>query len=258
MVRDYQRLWKDVTSTIDEVQAIRTLVGILADKEGRAFISRLEGKDAELCIGILDHVRRDLHSPLFRHLRWSLQSLAEQELTNAEKQAFFLTLRRLAGHHGRLPDSMIITEEIETPDTIPASGIFVDVKRGIYMGQLVAVKTMRVPMQNHLLMIRKVSIEHIFFLARYAALVIPLQQFCKEVVLWNTLSHPNVSKVVGAQGDMERGQFAIVSEWMVHGNVMEYIKNNHVNRLELVRDFASPPTSPSLKCDNSYTGRLRV
>ena len=59
MVKDYRRLWKDVTSTIDEAKAVRTLAEILIDKEGRAFISRLERKDAELCIETLDHVRRD-------------------------------------------------------------------------------------------------------------------------------------------------------------------------------------------------------
>ena len=42
MVRNYQRPWKDVTAAIDEVEAIKTLAGILVDKEGRAFISRLE------------------------------------------------------------------------------------------------------------------------------------------------------------------------------------------------------------------------
>jgi serine/threonine protein kinase len=69
------------------------------------------------------------------------------------------------------------------------------------------------------------------------------QKFCKEVILWNTLSHPNVLKLAGVQGDMEKGQFITVSEWMAHGNIIEYIKNNHVNRLELVRDFTSPTTS---------------
>ena len=33
---------------------------------------------------------------------------------------------------------------------------------------------------------------------------------------------------------MAKGQFITVSEWMTHGNVMEYIKNNYVNRLQLV------------------------
>ena len=72
-----------------------------------------------------------------------------------------------------------------------------------------------------------------------------LQQFCKEVVLWNTLSHPNVLKLVGVQGNMDKGQFTTVSEWMAHGNIMEYIGRNWVNRLELVRGpttFTTPFT----------------
>jgi len=60
------------------------------------------------------------------------------------------------------------------------------------------------------------------------------QQFCKEVVLWSTLSHPNVVKLTGVHGDMRKGQFITVSEWMSHGNIMEFIENNHTNRLELV------------------------
>ena len=73
-------------------------------------------------------------------------------------------------------------------------------------------------------------------------LIIPLQQFCKEIVLWSTLSHPNVLKLTGVWGDMEKGQFITVSEWMAHGNIMEYLKKNPVNRLELVRDSTSLPT----------------
>jgi len=36
---------------------------------------------------------------------------------------------------------------------------------------------------------------------------------------------------------MEKGQFVTVSEWMAHGNIMDFIRNNHVNRLELVCDL---------------------
>jgi len=55
-----------------------------------------------------------------------------------------------------------------------------------------------------------------------------------EVILWNFLSHPNVLKLVGVVNDMEQHQLATVSEWMMHGNIMEYIKKNSTNRLELV------------------------
>ena len=42
---------------------------------------------------------------------------------------------------------------------------------------------------------------------------------------------------------MGKGQFATVSGWMLNGNIMEYIKNNRVNKLDLVRGFAISTTS---------------
>ena len=111
------------------------------------------------------------------------------------------------------------------------------------MGQLVAVKTMRIAVQDDFPKIRKVSIKDIFFPAWDAVSTVLFQQFCKEVVLWNTLSHPNVLRLVGVQGDMEKGQFVTVSEWMAHGNIMQFIQNNHTNRLDLVRDFTFSATS---------------
>ena len=51
------------------------------------------------------------------------------------------------------------------------------------------------------------------------------------------MSHPNVLKLFGVQGDMDKRQFITVSAWMVNGTIMEFIKENHVNRLELVNDF---------------------
>ena len=59
MTKDYRRLWKDVTYAINKGEAVRMLSTILVDKEGRASVSRLKRKDAELCIEILDYVRCD-------------------------------------------------------------------------------------------------------------------------------------------------------------------------------------------------------
>jgi len=61
MDKNYQRLWKGITKTNDETKAVQTLVGILAGREGRDFISRLKRNDAGLCIEILDRVSHDLH-----------------------------------------------------------------------------------------------------------------------------------------------------------------------------------------------------
>ena len=61
MAKDYKRLWKDIGNTADEGKVVRILSEILADKEGRRYISNLELKHAGLCIEILDGVSRDLH-----------------------------------------------------------------------------------------------------------------------------------------------------------------------------------------------------
>ena len=68
------------------------------------------------------------------------------------------------------------------------------------------------------------------------------QRFCKEVILWSTLSHPNVLKLIGVKEDVEKKEFISVSEWMEHGTIMDYIKNKHANRLQLVRGFTFPAT----------------
>jgi len=57
---------------------------------------------------------------------------------------------------------MIITEDITVRDQILASGGYSDVRSGSYMGSLVAVKTLRVAVQDDILKIRKVSPGDIF------------------------------------------------------------------------------------------------
>ena len=52
--------------------------------------------------------------------------------------------------------------------------------------------------------------------------------------MWTTLHHPNVLPLLGVT--MGNNQFAMVSEWMVNGNINEYVKAHwDVNRFELVR-----------------------
>ena len=57
--------------------------------------------------------------------------------------------------------------------------------------------------------------------------------FCKEVVTWNTLRHPNVLPLIGAT--MAEAQFAMISEWMANGNISEFVKTHpDADRLGLV------------------------
>ena len=96
-----------------------------------------------------------------------IQGLAEHNLRSSEKQAFFVTLRRLAGKHARLPESMVITDKIDysasgQPHT---SGGFADIKPGQYKGCTVAVKILRVAVTDDFEKIRNVSGEG-YFLVR--------------------------------------------------------------------------------------------
>jgi len=68
----------------------------------------------------------------------------------------------------------------------------------------------------------------------------PSTAICKEVILRNALSHPDILKLAGVHGNMDKGRFTTISDWMAHGNIMQCVWNNHVNRLEPVRGFTAP------------------
>ena len=51
-----------------------------------------------------------------------------------------------------------------------------------------------------------------------------MQRFCKEVVTWRTLHHPNVLPLRGIT--MTKSQFVMISDWMGNGNINEFVKAN--------------------------------
>ena len=88
-----------------------------------------------------------------------IQGLAGHNLCVSEKQAFFCTLIELSGKHARLPESMVIADEIDyyTCDQPHISGGFADIKPGKYKGCTVAVKTVRVAITDDFEKIRQVG-----------------------------------------------------------------------------------------------------
>lgn len=76
---------------------------------------------------------------------------------------FFLTLWSLAGSHGQLPQSIVITEEIEVSQRIQPSGWFADLRTGRYKGGLVAVNSLKVAPEDDPSTIRKVRAKNIHF-----------------------------------------------------------------------------------------------
>ena len=89
---------------------------------------------------------------------------------------------------------------------------------------------MRVDAASDIEKIRKVGYPR---LVRISGLTVPIQRFCEEVVAWKALRHPNVLPLLGAT--MTEGRFVMVSEWMVKGDIKEFVKANaNADPLELV------------------------
>ena len=62
---------------------------------------------------------------------------------------------------------------------------------------------------------------------------------------WNALHHPNVLPLLGVTMDARR--FAMVSEWMINGNINEFVKaHGDANRFELVGFYFMCRSQPSL------------
>ena len=60
-----------------------------------------------------------------------------------------------------------------------------------------------------------------------------MQRFCKEVVVWKALRHPNVVPLIGVT--MSETRFAMISDWMVNRDINNFLKvNPDADRLKLV------------------------
>ena len=152
---------------------------------------------------------------------------------------------------------MMIMEKVQISDQVRIAGGFSDIREGIYRERLVAVKTLRVSPTEDLEKMRKVCVwlEHN---VRCNDEYTP-QQFCKEVILWNSLSHPNILKMIGVLERIDERDFSTISEWMNHGSIIDYVRDCHhnPNRLELVRAIPSAKFTTSLELYHSCMGLHR-
>ncbi|KAF9646821.1 kinase-like protein, partial [Thelephora ganbajun] len=123
----------------------------------------------------------------------------------------------ICGRCASLPASLQIPLCYNRSDVPRYRGGYADVWKGAYQGCLVAAKVLRVYSTSNLDKIRR--------------------RFCKEVMTWKTLNHPNVLLLLGAT--IDNNQLMMVFEWMTNGNINEFIKaHNDVNRFELLKDVA--------------------
>lgn len=71
--------------------------------------------------------------------------------------------------------------------------------------------------------------------------------------MWKTLRHPNVLPLIGVM--MSENQFVMVSEWMMNGNINDFVRTRpDVNRIRLV-GFCTRSLYPC-SADNCETFQL--
>ena len=153
------------------------------------------------------------------------------------RRKFHFAVYKVCGRHTLVPQSLEIPLCYNPNEKSACHGGFADVWKGRYRGKEVAAKVLRPRPTDDLERVRRVG------RGRYPLdLLYPLtsdhvwQNFCKEVVGWKTLHHPNVLPLLGVTTTDNR--LVMVSEWMTNGNITEFLKvNPNVDRLELVRFF---------------------
>lgn len=145
--------------------------------------------------------------------------LQHPDIAGDLKSTAFTILRRLCGTFGTLPQSCLIYEDFKTKEEIPfATRGYTDLWKRDWNGRKVAVKALRFGPDDDRSKTTK--------------------RFCKEVLLWKRLNHPNILPFHGAA--VNQNQFCMVSPWMENGNVLSYTrKNPDANRLRLLVDVAS-------------------
>ena len=141
--------------------------------------------------------------------------------------------RQLCGQTGLLPTSHIVPGElIQTTENPVASGAFADVWEGFYNDKRVAMKALRVYRKGDVQKVKKVP-HPVLLISLTTIANYRHQMFCKEVVIWKRISHPNIVPFLGVlEGP---APLCMVSEWMPNGNVRDYVgKNPEASRLQLV------------------------
>ena len=150
------------------------------------------------------------------------------------------SLYKMCAGHTSLPKSLYFELQEDPTGVVLDRGGFADVSKREYLGKEVAVKVLRT---HHSISPQEmVNVGHWrAFIASHvlANRMHRLQRFCKEVITWKALRHPNVLPLLGVM--MSENQFAMVSEWMTNGNIKQFIMSHQdANRFELVSSSFKP------------------
>ncbi|KAF9643880.1 kinase-like protein [Thelephora ganbajun] len=134
-------------------------------------------------------------------------------------------LYRICGHHALLPNSLQIPLCYDPKTTAECGGGFADVWKGKHRDQDVAAKALKVYTSYTTEKFEKIR-----------------KTFCREIMTWRTLRHPNVLPLIGVTmtDTVTEKRFVMVSRWMNNRNINKFLESNtNVDRLQLLREITT-------------------
>lgn len=157
------------------------------------------------------------------------QVLERSAIDDKFRQRSLLLIYKICKDRSIIPTGYVLQEEILV-GPVYYHTMFADVSKGVYSGSPVAVKRLRVYKESHNNLFKVFSIQSMH--TRFSTLS---QWFCREVIGWRHLIHPNILPLLGVSVAANANHFDVVTEWMPNGTLMQYTKSNpEVNRLQLV------------------------
>jgi len=151
-------------------------------------------------------------------------------VSHQERLGLLRKLCETCADKGSIPKSIRNLDFPEDDMPIVYYGGHSNVSKGEHEGREVAVKVLRTDTTSDFDAIRGVGE---LFVPEQPQLKWCLQRFCREVVIWRHLRHPNILPLFGVTSSEQR--FATVSEWMENGTINEFTKKyQKANRIELV------------------------
>ena len=184
----------------------------------------------------------------FRDMTWLMRPQPAQFLVRSHlddeklRQRCIWLLSKICKAQRIIPTSYILRSEFIRVGSAQDSGGFSEVSDGEYLGCTVAIKDLR---------ITKGDFDKLFKVRSFnparSRCSTSSQRFCREIICWKHLSHPNILPLLGVSVSKTPRRFRILSEWMPNGNLMAYTKSNpEANRLQLVCPLSFSPNIPPI------------
>ncbi|KAF9649106.1 kinase-like protein [Thelephora ganbajun] len=206
-----------------KVPAMRDLFSMLSLQEVQKVKSDIERgrrQHERTLPRITSLIRSLLNSEL--KIEWDInetdERLESHIMSDRERVKLFNKLCETCSGHRVVPKSVHIPDFSEDATQINYTGVLGTVSQSTYEGHLVAVKV----------------IHRVFLLGQNAT----RSRFCRGVVTWNHLRHPNILPLLGVTAS--EGRLMMVFEWMENGNINEFVRRDrYANRTALLADVAN-------------------